>query len=216
MSPTPITTVLFDFDDTLAPSLSRWAHAFQVVFADLGVVLDDEGATRCLHRGWEEVAADHGVCTAEELRVRLYAQLPASYLDVELFPDATHVLDECRSDGLAVALVTSSPRELILGVTERLGVLGHFDALVCGDDVERLKPDPEPLLRALDALGRPPAEALMVGDSPVDVLAGRAAGTRTAVLVPPTVTERRRDRLRALGADHELTHLREVLAVLRG
>ncbi len=212
--PGAITTVLFDFDDTLAPSLHCWAHAYQVVLGSYGVRLDDDAARRCLHRGWDDVAAEHGVCGPDELRGRVHAQLPRSYADVQLFPDAAGVLDACRSAGFRVALVTSSPSELIIGVAGRLGILGHFEALVCADHVGRLKPDPEPVLAALGALGRPPEEALMVGDSHVDVLAGRAAGTRTAVLLPPGLSGSRRARLQALAADHELDDLSGVLPVL--
>lgn len=212
--PGAITTVLFDFDDTLAPSLRCWAHAYQVVLGRFGVGLDEAAAWRCLHRDWDDVAAEHGVCSAAELRELVHAQLPVSYADVQLFPGAAEVLGSCRAAGLRVAMVTSSPSGLIRGVAGRLGILGHFEALVCADHVSRLKPDPEPVLAALGALGRSPGEALMVGDSHVDVLAGRAAGTRTAVLLPSGLSDSRRARLQALAPDHELDDLGGVLAVL--
>jgi pyrophosphatase PpaX len=51
-----------------------------------------------------------------------------------------------------------------------------FDVVVCGDDTERHKPDPEPILLALQRLGARVREAAYVGDSPFDVVAARAAG----------------------------------------
>ncbi len=48
-----------------------------------------------------------------------------------------------------------------------------------GGDVERHKPHPEPVLKALRALGVEAAAAVMVGDAPVDIEAGRSAGTAT-------------------------------------
>lgn len=65
---------------------------------------------------------------------------------------------------------------------ECCGLAGAFDVVVCADEVSRAKPDPEPVRRALDGLrvdGRPD-DVLFVGDSPHDLRAGRAAGTRTA------------------------------------
>jgi phosphoglycolate phosphatase len=59
------------------------------------------------------------------------------------------------------------------------------------DDVELVKPDPEHLLAALRALEVEPHHALMVGDHPMDVRAGRLAGTRTvAVLTGYSPAER--------------------------
>ena len=55
--------------------------------------------------------------------------------------------------------------------------LGHlFDVVVGGDETERHKPDPEPLLLALERLGAGPEDAAYVGDSPFDMQAARAAG----------------------------------------
>ena len=55
-----------------------------------------------------------------------------------------------------------------------------FQVIIAGDDCENHKPHPEPLLRALDATKTPQNEAIYVGDSTHDILAGRAARVRTA------------------------------------
>lgn len=207
--------VLFDFDNTLAPSLHYWVHAFQSVFAQLGVPMTyAEAETRCLHRGWEAVAADMGVCTAEELRDRMHAALPSHYLDVALFPHAEDVIARCHAAGRGVALVTSSPRSLIVDVLDRLGLAGSFHVVICGDDVARMKPNPEPVRRALEHLGAAPEEAIMIGDSSADVIAGRRAGTRTALHVPPGATDAVKEQLRALAPDHEFADLAELADLL--
>ena len=55
-----------------------------------------------------------------------------------------------------------------------------MDVMVGADDVEQPKPHPAPVTKALERLGAVPREALFVGDSPIDIQAGRAAGTHTA------------------------------------
>jgi pyrophosphatase PpaX len=60
---------------------------------------------------------------------------------------------------------------------ERIGVLELVDAAVCQEDCPVHKPDPTPVLLALERLGAEPAKAVMVGDTPVDLGAGAAAGT---------------------------------------
>ena len=58
----------------------------------------------------------------------------------------------------------------------RLPLAHFFDTVVGGDETERHKPDPEPLLLGLERLGAEPGEAAYVGDSPYDMRAARAAG----------------------------------------
>jgi len=59
------------------------------------------------------------------------------------------------------------------------GIDHHFRAIVGGDEVDRPKPNPDLPLHAAKAVGAAPVNCVVVGDSPVDVQAGRAAGMRT-------------------------------------
>jgi pyrophosphatase PpaX len=52
----------------------------------------------------------------------------------------------------------------------------NVDVVIASDDTERHKPDPDPVLAALDRLGAEPSEAAYVGDSPFDIRAAKAAG----------------------------------------
>jgi phosphoglycolate phosphatase-like HAD superfamily hydrolase len=89
--------------------------------------------------------------------------------------------------------------------------LGHlFDVIVGGDETERQKPSPEPLLLALDRLGAEPADAAYVGDSPFDMQAARAAGLYAVGVSWGRIHERD-----ALGAaDVVVDRAEELLAVL--
>lgn len=66
-------------------------------------------------------------------------------------------------------------------VLELFGLRRHFDH-VQGSDNGRYKPDPSILLEAMEVLGAPPEECLMVGDSPADIEAGRRAGMLTCAV----------------------------------
>lgn len=75
-------------------------------------------------------------------------------------------------------MVSNNSAAAVEACLERHG-LSPFVAAVAGragPDPARLKPSPEPVLRAMRALGAEPAESLMVGDSPFDIAAARAAG----------------------------------------
>lgn len=96
------------------------------------------------------------------------------------YPDVREALDALRAGGQRVAVVTSKRRVPAESDLALAGFDGLYETLVGHEDVKRHKPDPAALLLALRRLGCPAGAALMVGDSVVDVEAGRAAGIATA------------------------------------
>lgn len=96
---------------------------------------------------------------------------------------AAELLAAVRNAGLRTALVTATYRAL---VDVALDSIGHdaFDVTVCGDEVSANKPDPAPYLRALELLDLPPANCLVIEDSPTGSRSAVAAGI--GVLVVPS------------------------------
>jgi pyrophosphatase PpaX len=177
--------VLFDFDGTLTPSLPLWLEAYHIALRTFSVTLTDADVLRrCFFRDWADVAADLGVCTAMELQGEVDRGLEQSFAGAQLFPLARDVIERCRDHGLRTALVTSSPRRLIDTVAMNLDVRHLFDFVICGGEVTNYKPHPEPVFRTLQALQCAPDAAIMIGDSAADILAGKAAGTRTGLFMP--------------------------------
>jgi pyrophosphatase PpaX len=206
-------TVLFDFDGTLAPSLELWVEAFQIALSACNLQLDvDTIIRRCFHRAFDDVAADFGIASGRELERLLQGGLRQVFVKVELFPMVRELLESCKQAGFTLGLVTSSPREQVTTAFSRLNLSGYFDAVVTGNDVTHFKPHPEPVQLALSRLDRSPAETLFVGDSSMDMLAGRAAGTHTALYLP---SQHSRfydfDALRALQPNFIFTHHTELI-----
>lgn len=98
------------------------------------------------------------------------------------------VLEELRRRRMPMAVVSSRRREPLEWGLAACGLRPFFDVVVGLEDVAAPKPDPEGLLAATRRLGVPPSHAVYVGDSEVDVEAGRRAGTtpwRAAWAAPP-------------------------------
>jgi pyrophosphatase PpaX len=208
--------VLFDFDGTLLPSLPLWVKAYQLALRHFEIRMSDEELVRrCFFRDWHVVAAVLGVESVDDLRGQVDLGLKEAFLEAALFPFALPLVRHCRSHGLATALVTSSPRHVVNDVLPRVGLELQFDCIVCADDVVRHKPHPEPLLKALTVLGHEAKEAVMVGDSRVDILAGKAAGTATALfLANEDETFHSLAELRATEPDHIFSDHRELPGML--
>jgi HAD superfamily hydrolase (TIGR01509 family) len=97
-------------------------------------------------------------------------------------PGALEALRMVRAAGWPTALVTNTLRTLTEKALDSIG-REHFTVTVCGDEVPRGKPDPDPYLRAAELLGVTPEACLAVEDSPTGALAAERAGC--AVLVVP-------------------------------
>lgn len=94
------------------------------------------------------------------------------------FPGVVAALDALAARGLALGLCTNKPMAPTEAVLAALGWKGRFGAVVAGDSLPVLKPDPAPLLETAARLGVAGADALYVGDSETDAATAAAAGIR--------------------------------------
>ena len=92
-----------------------------------------------------------------------------------VFPGVREGLTALKSAGYKLGCITNKPFELAESLLQIAGLDEYFDIVVGGDSLPTMKPAPEPLLHACDKLKTRPENALMVGDSGVDVAAARAA-----------------------------------------
>jgi pyrophosphatase PpaX len=93
------------------------------------------------------------------------------------FDGMPEVLRGLDAEGRKLGIVTAKRHRTVALALERFSWLGeHVELVVAHEDTERHKPDPEPVLFAVERLGAKPSEAAYVGDSPFDIRAARAAG----------------------------------------
>jgi HAD superfamily hydrolase (TIGR01509 family) len=182
--------VLFDLDGTLIDSEPIWAAANTSLVRSRRAEVTDELlrglsgldatlAMRRIHRHYGWIGLDvHADVAFVQRRVR------ESYSrGVHWLPGARALLAGVRAAGLRVGLVTSTYRELVRYVLSEAGP-GAFDAVVCGDDGHRPKPDPAPYLAAMDALGVGPADCVALEDSAVGVASAHVAGCAVLNVAP--------------------------------
>lgn len=112
--------------------------------------------------------------TAGKLYERFREKYKEAAGDCPLLPGAKRVLETLEEQGCGIGIVTTKARDTATRILDSHGLPYHV--LVTAEDVERVKPDPEPVLKALDALGVRPEEAVMVGDHEYDVRAANSAG----------------------------------------
>lgn len=127
------------------------------------------------------------------------------------YPGVAEALATLAGAGVGLACVTNKPEGLSRELLGALALDAYFGAVVGGDTLAQKKPHPAPLAHALAALEVSAGQALMVGDSPNDLHAGRAAGCRVAAV---TWGYGEADELRALTPDAVLDKMSQLHALL--
>lgn len=95
------------------------------------------------------------------------------------FPNTKGTLDKIKEAGLKTAAITTRSQRTSVHTLELARIKDKIDVVISGEDRGKHKPHPEPLLKALKQLGVRPEKAIMVGDTDVDILAGKNAKTKT-------------------------------------
>lgn len=119
---------------------------------------------------------DDRVPEATSRFVEIYASHPADRS--RPYPGARETLEALSSDSRLV-IVSNKSGELVRATLEALDMTRHFDHAWGGREFGRLKPAPDGILKAMRETSIPPERTTMVGDMPMDVIAGRRAGVRT-------------------------------------
>jgi pyrophosphatase PpaX len=175
------TTAVFDLDGTLADTINliveSYQHAFRTI---LGREEDPDVIRSWIGRPLIGAFRDHSPEHADVL-YETYLTWNADNTErlIRGYDGVVDVLGDLRAAGVHVGVATSKRRESAQQAMDILGISQHVDVLVAMEDTERHKPDPTPLLLALDRMGRGSNDAVYVGDAVVDVLAGKAAGLDT-------------------------------------
>jgi phosphoglycolate phosphatase len=209
--------VLFDLDGTLIDSkrdiaaAANWARLhFGMHALPLETVLGYVGrGIEILNR--KTLGTEDPQRLAEGLEV-----LKAYYRDhcvdhTSVYPGAKELLDNLKNRGLKLGLVSNKPQEFTLITLDKLELGPYFAVAMGADGSARKKPDPEPLLTVLRKMGVSPTEAVMIGDSPVDTEAARAAGMRVGLVSHGFVP---REEMSASHPDWLVDSLKEFMAIL--
>ncbi|PID14113.1 pyrophosphatase PpaX [Sporosarcina sp. P34] len=215
MTNQPITTLLFDFDGTLADTNELILSTFQYVLEKYfpGRFQREEmlpfiGPT--LHDTFSSIAPD----MTEEL-VADYREWNLAHHDdyVTEFEGVTDTLRKLYDLGLKMAVVSTKKRDMVERGIDLLGIAPYFETVIGLDDVTNPKPDPEPILLALQRLDRTAEESLMIGDNFHDILGGQNAGTRTAAVAWALKGEKY---LQTFKPDFMLQHMSDLLKITAG
>jgi phosphoglycolate phosphatase len=175
---------IFDLDGTLVDSAPDITHAINRLLADRGAPAQDvsfvetfigEGARMLIAKLYAALSLTPGNLDREVASyLAYYRQRPVA--DSKLYADAAAALPALQAAGVRLGVCTNKQQELAEIVLDRFGLLDRMSVVVGADTTPYNKPDPRPLLHALDTLGVEAEDAVYVGDTQIDLACARAAG----------------------------------------
>jgi 2-phosphoglycolate phosphatase len=180
-----VDAIIFDFDGVLVDTAEDIAVAANAVLSRYGepaVSLDR--ARRGIGGGAEALMRyllpDRDGDTLAEAAALFKAEYGRAFaVHTLLYPGVRDVLEGFITAGVVMAIATNKTEPITRGLVAEFGLEPYFSAVVGPESVTRRKPEPEAIEQILARVGIPPARAVMVGDSAVDIMAGNAAGTGT-------------------------------------
>lgn len=182
-----VRALVFDLDGTLIDSKQDLIHAVNAMLRELR---RDELAAETIsgyigHGAPRLVARALGESGTEEERERALKFFLAYYelhkLDTtRAYPGVAETLEQLAS--VPMAVLTNKPVRISVRILEAMGLAKYFRAIYGGNSFETKKPDPQGAKTILQELRAEPKEAMMVGDSEVDVQTARNAGMMAAAV----------------------------------
>lgn len=209
-----ITTVLFDFDGTIMDTndliLKSWKNTFRVlrgeeVSEDVILPTLGEPLELTMEKFFPEVPLQKCLDTYRSWHHDNFVQL------IKMFPGMMQLLEELKARGYRMGLVTSRLKYTTMLGVEKYDLGRFFDYILTADDTDKHKPDPAPILITMEKMGADPAEAIMVGDTLLDLGCARNAGV-PSVLVDWTIAvpEEKKNE-----ADYVIKKAEELLEILK-
>ncbi|MFQ6041800.1 MAG: HAD family hydrolase [Candidatus Poribacteria bacterium] len=211
-------SILFDFDGTLIEVIIDFSKMrreilalqpkYEVPINDKLYVLEmiDDAKKKIAKQDKQKALAfeqdAHDIVLSVEMEAANVAQP---------LPGTKKTLDVLKRRGIKIGIVTRNCRQVVEFVMGRTQL--PYDVLLTRDDVEKVKPDPEHLLTALRLLRSEAQRTLMVGDHITDIIAGKAAGMKTAWLKRPNASPDSRDNISPDFVLPEVTKLLEIVSI---
>lgn len=208
-----MTTILFDLDGTLIDTNDLIIQSF---LHTLGKYYPNqykrEDVLPFIGPSLKETFGGIDAERVEEM-IKVYREFNLAKHDelVEEYDGVKETVAILKEKGYKLGIVTTKRLDVVKKGLDLTGLAPFFEVIVAFDHVSKLKPDAEPLLKALEQLGSTPEEAIMVGDNFHDILGGKNAGTKTAGVA---WTAKGRDYLEQFEPDYMLENMRDLLPIV--
>jgi pyrophosphatase PpaX len=175
--------ILFDWDGCLAKTLDIWLDAYVEAYGTYGVFPPrKEIAT---HFNKADNPRYFGIENWEECIEKVYAIIREKFKTTALYDGAKELL-QTLSPHKKMALISGSERYILEWGIQHNHLENMFQVIIGGDEVKKLKPDPEIFEKALSLLGAEKDQTVVIGDSSSDLIGANNTGLDSILIYPPS------------------------------
>ena len=213
-----IQLIIFDFDGTLGDTRRNIVTTMQMTIAEIGLPCrsDAECASTIglpLYGCFEKLFpnTDKRIFQQCVETYRRIFQENMQTIKPQTFPKVVETLSALKEKGLTLAIASSRSHASLVELTHDLGISNVISYMIGSDDANKAKPNPEPVLNILEALGYKACLTLVVGDMDVDILMGANAGTKTCGVTYGNGTKKE---LEEVGADYVINSIDELIGIV--
>jgi beta-phosphoglucomutase len=173
--------VLFDFDGVVVRSMEDHYEGWRKALEEYGIEMSPEEVYIMEGAGVEELASQFtrkfNLPVEETPRIIQKKQIYYDQIKkIEFYPYLIDVFEWIKEKNLKTGLVTGGESDRVFDALENYGLLGRFEVIVTGNDVQHTKPSPEPYLRAARLLDVEPAECIVIENAPLGIQSAKNAG----------------------------------------
>lgn len=204
--------ILFDLDGTLIDTSNLIIRSFQHTFnLHYGRPLTPEEVYAFFGKPLKAALEHYGPDKVEEL-TQTYREFNLAYHDqlTTGFSGVPETIKTLYNAGILMAIVTSKTKNTAIRGLKLFDMDKYFSVVIGHEECQKHKPDPEPVLLALEKLNLAPSDCLMLGDSPFDLISAREAKVKTAAVRWTEITW---DSLLAEKPDYVLHTIEDLLTI---
>jgi len=211
--------IIFDFDGTLGDTRRNIVKTMQMSIKELQLP----------YRSEAECTSTIGLPLAEcfktlfpDLQESCLSRCAETYRRIfnenlltikpKAFPGVVETLSVLKKEGYTITIASSRSHNSLTELTHNMGIADCISYLIGADDVEKAKPNPEPVLNTLKAMQFEANQTLVVGDMAVDILMGANAGAKTCGVTYGNGTKRE---LEEAGADYIINSIDELIEIIQ-
>ena len=175
---------ILDLDGTLIDTLTIWSDITRAFLEGFGISVTqeeiDEMDAMSFSEGSLYLRTHFGVPLSEEELEDAWLDVASSIFETRttLMPQALETLYALRNEGATLVLFSQSPRRLVGGMLQKLGLEQAVDAVILSDETHYPKGSPDALIEVAREMGFAPENCVVVEDAPYALEAARKAGMK--------------------------------------
>ena len=206
--------IIFDFDGTLIDTFDTHLRSWREAFESAGTTMNNDEFIKNFGKSHKDFTfsinpslTNYNIDKIIQIEKKLMKERSNQYT---LFPETYQVLEKLNEKNIKCMIASSNPHQVTENLLAQFKISHLISKVVGPDDVKNGKPAPDMLLLALNSCSIAAKNSIMVGDTPHDILAGKNASTKTALVFRRKEQE---DHV-SIDPDYIITNLKELLNLL--